>query len=171
MFTLVVKMHSWSSLSYTNVSMKLHHNIYRNQFPNPVQSISFSPLLFLLETGFGENTNKKLPAPGYSTMLCPPTGTCCQIHPRIQKTLRCRRHSHNFCNFVFNSLVNHRSHWIPFLTIPPASLSSQFPPHPFVHDLHQACWACGCLHGVKLHYTSGHWHWHLVIHQWTSFFL
>ena len=100
---------------------------------------------------------------------------CC-AHPLEQAaryTPECRRHWNAediHIDFVFNSLVNHMSLWIPFLTIPPASLSSQFPPHPFVHHLHQAHWACGCLHGVKLHYTSGHWHWHLVILQWTSFF-
>ena len=33
---------------------------------------------------------------------------------------------------------------------------------PFLYHLHQAQRACGCLHGVKLSYTSGHrrWLWH-----------
>lgn len=42
----------------------------------------------------------------------------------------------------------------------PASLSSSL--SPFLYHLHQVQRACGCLHGVKLSYTSGHrrWLWH-----------
>ena len=54
---------------------------------------------------------------------------------------------------------------IPFCTVPH--------PHPHPHHLHQVqCnWACGCLCGVKLRYTRGHWHLHSSPDLFYSFFM
>ena len=135
---------------------------------NPSGPLCFSAQCILSMFGFAENTNKKhsgawsfLNAANWWT----PTGTGHQTHSIMQRTL---------CPFGGNwtpicfQLCSHQPassfpspdlfSCVPFLAV---SLLPVISPHPLLHRLlHrllQEQQACGCLHGVKLCYASGHW--------------
>lgn len=111
----------------------------------PITTISFSPLPFPLQTtsisGFGENTQRKILR--HKIIL-----QCC-AHPLEQVA----RHTlQNTNHLIFSAAAE--------ITVVSSCLSPSL--SPFLYHLHQAQRACGCLHGVKLSYTSGHrrWLWH-----------
>jgi len=72
--------------------------------------------------------------------------------------------------FVFNFLVTHWLHPHHQISFPisPSCIPSPHSSLPldFFHHLCQAHWTCGCLHGVKLHYASGHVHWPWFLHDY-----
>ena len=121
-----------------------------------MQSTSFSLILFPEPTNHlwfeREHTHTK-----NTTRVHKFIPQCC-AHPLEQvarHTAKCRKHCFSGGSWIFfNSLVTyppHRSSFpshscIPLLTVPsPLPLSIMFP---------QGQWACGCLHAVKLCYSS-----------------
>ena len=131
---------------------------------DPSGPLCFSSQCRLSMFGFAENTNKKhsgtrsfLNAANWWT----PTGTGHQTHSIMQRTLcpfdgnwtpicfqlRSRQPASSFSSPDLFSCV-------PFLAV---SLLPVLSPHLLLHHLHQAQQTCGCLHGVKLCYASGHW--------------
>ena len=123
----------------------------------PIQSISFSPLFFLVQTKhLWIQWEHKLKALGREVILqcCEaPSGTGCQAHSSKQKTLHLMGGSWNH-SLVIRSPASSSPSLHPFsLSLLLVSLTASSSP--------SAASMCGCQHGVKQHCTSGCSHWHL----------
>ena len=116
---------------------------------------------------------------GHSTILHPPSGTGCQIHSKMQNELSFQwqvRFYLFLTPYSPTSLLTPLTISLRYLfpcsiqrNLPHSSLPS-FPLLPLFFIIINKCnehtaanMKCGCLHGVKLHYTSGQWHRHYVL--------
>ena len=161
-----------SNFALLLVVFKWHHGSDGvNCTVSPIQSISVvlsAPLPSAdykhLWIRWGKEEKKKT----YSgSMPRPSSGIGCQTHSKMHTTLRLFGNSWNHTCFQLHShppissshsldLFSRYHSRIPFLTVPSP------PPHPpphFLHHLRHAQRERGCLHGVKLRHTSGHWDW------------
>ena len=116
----------------SNACMKLCHNSYRYLLPRTVRHILSTPLASAHETSVDlvRTQTKSTQAQGHSTMLHSPSGTGWQMHSKTQKTLHLfSGSSHHICfQLLSHPLASSSPSLDLFPTVPPESLSSQFPP-------------------------------------------
>lgn len=95
-------------------------------------------------------------------MLHQPSGTDCKTRFTQQKTLLLFSAS---WNCICLQLSDSPLHLLPLILFPTfSSPYNHLPPPPINFKLLcQAQQACGLLHGVGLHFTSGHQHWHFYL--------